>query len=98
MDTKPLYLVLITNGRLLDPAVLQIRTNIDHLESYKFERNNVGEYVLKVPEPIITIATGEPTELLNLVQKTFGKVATVNLYYTYNWTDLGNCTYAYKLQ
>lgn len=96
IEKKPLYLVLQSNGTL--PSILQLRTNIDHLESYRFEMKAGGDYVLKIPEPIITIAIGDSIELFNLAQRMFGRVATENLYFAYNWKEIGGFTYAYQLR
>lgn len=71
---------------------LELRTNLDPLQAFRFERSPHGEYVLHVPEPVIPIATGTVDEMLLVVEKLFG------IPHDADWQYLGDRTHAYLLQ
>ena len=91
MKRNPLYLVLspVPND-FEDGYILQLRTNIERLESYRVVIEG-GDVVVKAPKPIIEIARGRREELYGLANKQFNARRGA-------WTYLGDYTESYQIQ
>lgn len=90
MIKHPLYLLMEASNP--NHVSLELRTNLDPLQAYRFERSPHGEYVLHVPEPVITLATGTVDEMLLVAEKLFG------IPHNADWHYLGERTHAYTVQ
>lgn len=99
MERNPIYLVIgprlesrhRTESAYTD-CVLQVRTNLDPIESYRFDRTiDGGDVVLKVPEPIIEIARGRRDDLYGQANKLFGARWGA-------WSYAGSDTWTYQIQ
>jgi hypothetical protein len=90
MIKHPLYLLMES----ADPkhATLELRTNLDPLRSYRFERSAQGQYVLHVPEPVIPVASGTLEDILLVADRLFGISPDAE------WQYLGDRVHAYTLQ
>lgn len=73
MQRNQIFLIIVPNSNPYTDCRLQIRTNLEPLQSYKFDRVIDGnDIVIKVPEPIIEIAIGRRDDLFGLANKLFG--------------------------
>jgi len=90
MIRHPFYLVMESSNP--NHATLELRTNLDPLLPYRFERSPQGEYVLHVPEPIIPVAAGTAEEVMAIAQSLFGIAPETD------WHYLGDRVHAYAVQ
>jgi len=73
MTTQTIYAVICENG---SNSTLQLRHTMQWLTSYKFEENEAGELILKIPAPIFPVATGTLSELVQVSSQLFNTPLT----------------------